>query len=78
VARALAALPKVLVFLAAHWDAFDQLLLIKGPAWVQEHADARQQGLLRGLELSQAATYFSKQLAAESTILKVCRRGTSK
>ena len=60
VARALAALPKVLTFLAPHWDAFDRLLLIKGPAWVQEHGDAREQGLLRGLELSQAATYFSK------------------
>jgi 16S rRNA (guanine527-N7)-methyltransferase len=78
VARALAALPKVLTFLAPHWDAFDQLLLTKGPAWVQEHADARQQGLLRGLELSPASTYFSKHVAAESTILKVRRRGTSK
>jgi 16S rRNA (guanine527-N7)-methyltransferase len=73
VARALAALPKVLTFLSPHWEAFDQLLLIKGPSWVQEQSDAREQGLLRGLQLLAAATYRSAQTGAESTILKVCR-----
>jgi 16S rRNA (guanine527-N7)-methyltransferase len=77
VARALAALPRVLTFLAPHWDAFDQLLLIKGPAWVEEQSDARQQGLLRGLKLSAAASYFSRQIGAESTIVKVRRRGAA-
>jgi 16S rRNA (guanine527-N7)-methyltransferase len=74
VARALAALPKVLTFLVPHWDAFDQLLLIKGPAWVQEQNDAHQQRLLRGLSLSAAANYYSTQIGAQSTIVKVRRR----
>jgi 16S rRNA (guanine527-N7)-methyltransferase len=73
VARALAALPKVLTFLRPHWDAFDELLLVKGPSWVQEKDDAAQQGLVRGLQISCAATYLSTQLGAESTILKVRR-----
>jgi 16S rRNA (guanine527-N7)-methyltransferase len=77
VARALASLPKVLTFLAPHWDAFDRLLLIKGPAWVQEQTGAREQGRLHGLELSRAATYFSKQIGAESTILNARRRDRS-
>ena len=41
VARALAPLRKVLTWLQPHWDAFDRLLLIKGPAWVEERGEAR-------------------------------------
>jgi 16S rRNA (guanine527-N7)-methyltransferase len=73
VARALAALPKVLGWLAPYWDAFDQLLLIKGPSWVDERNDARHQGLLRGLELRKAATYQTPLTGAESVILKIWR-----
>ncbi len=36
VARALASLSKILTWLRPHWDAFDRLLVIKGPAWVEE------------------------------------------
>ena len=77
VARALAPLSKVLTFLSPHWDAFDELLLIKGPAWVQERADARHQGLMHGLELRRAATYRTPQTDAESVILKIERSGTT-
>lgn len=73
VARGLASLPKVLTWLTPHWDAFDQLLLIKGPKWVEERNDARHEGLLRGLELSKAATYQSPLTGAESVILKIWR-----
>jgi 16S rRNA (guanine527-N7)-methyltransferase len=73
VARALAPLPKVLTFLAPHWDSFDELLLIKGPSWVEERASARHEGLMRGLELRKAATYQTPQTGAESVILKIRR-----
>jgi 16S rRNA (guanine527-N7)-methyltransferase len=73
VARAVAALPKILVWLKPHWDAFDQLLLIKGPAWTDERAEARHQGLLRRLELRRAATYVTPRTNAESAILKIWR-----
>ncbi|HEY3392303.1 MAG TPA: 16S rRNA (guanine(527)-N(7))-methyltransferase RsmG, partial [Lacipirellulaceae bacterium] len=43
IARGLASLPKVLTWLAPHWDAFDQLLLVKGPKWVDERNEARHQ-----------------------------------
>jgi 16S rRNA (guanine527-N7)-methyltransferase len=77
VARALAPLPKVLNYLAPHWDAFDQLLLIKGPSWAQERGEARHQGLMRSLELRKAAAYQTPQTGAESVILKIRRSHAS-
>jgi 16S rRNA (guanine527-N7)-methyltransferase len=73
VARALASLRKVLTWLAPHWDAFDQLLLIKGRSWVEERSEARHHGHLRGLELRKAATYQTPRTGAESVILSIRR-----
>jgi 16S rRNA (guanine527-N7)-methyltransferase len=73
VARAVAALPKILIWLRPHWDAFDQLLLIKGPAWTEERAEARHAGLMHGLELRKATTYVTPRTSAESVILKIWR-----
>jgi 16S rRNA (guanine527-N7)-methyltransferase len=75
VARALAPLAKVLTFLQPHWDAFDRLLLIKGRSWVDERSEARQAGVMRGLELRKAATYETPGTGAESVILSI-RKGT--
>jgi 16S rRNA (guanine527-N7)-methyltransferase len=74
VARALASLRKVLTWLAPHWDAFDRLLLIKGPSWVEERSEARHDGLLRGLDLRQAASYQTPHTGAESVILSIQRK----
>jgi 16S rRNA (guanine527-N7)-methyltransferase len=76
VARALASLRKVLTWLSPHWDAFDRLLLVKGPAWVEEHAEARNHGLLRELRLRKAATYHTPGTGAESVILSISRTST--
>jgi 16S rRNA (guanine527-N7)-methyltransferase len=75
VARALASLRKILTWLTPHWEAFDRLLLIKGPAWVEERTEARHHGLLRELQLRKAATYQTPRTGAESVILSV-RRGS--
>jgi 16S rRNA (guanine527-N7)-methyltransferase len=71
VARAVAPLYKILTWLAPHWDAFDRLLIIKGPSWVDERAEARHRGLLRGLELRKAANYQTPPDGVESVILKI-------
>ena len=71
VARALAPLAKVLTWLRPHWDAFDQLLMIKGPAWVEEREVARQAGLMRNLELRKAAAYLAPVTGAQSVILSI-------
>jgi 16S rRNA (guanine527-N7)-methyltransferase len=73
IARGLAPLHKILVWLAPHWDAFDRLLLVKGPAWVEERGEARHRGILRNLDLRKAATYQTPGTGAESTILAIQR-----
>jgi 16S rRNA (guanine527-N7)-methyltransferase len=73
VARALAPLSKVLTWLGPHWDAFDRLLLVKGPAWIEERAEARHRGMLHGMELRKAATYNTPATGAESIILSIRR-----
>lgn len=76
VARAVAPMSKILTWLAPRWNAFDELLLIKGKAWVEERAEARQRGLLRPLELRKAAAYpIPGDPPGESVILRLCRRG---
>jgi 16S rRNA (guanine527-N7)-methyltransferase len=73
VARAVAPLRKILTWFAPHGEAFDHLLIIKGPGWVEERAEARHLGLLKGMELRKAATYQTPITGAESVILKIWR-----
>jgi 16S rRNA (guanine527-N7)-methyltransferase len=79
VVRAVAALAKLLSWFAPHWEAIDELLLIKGRSWVDERAEARHQGLLKDLDLRKAAVYAMPPLEeggaeGESTILRLTRR----
>jgi 16S rRNA (guanine527-N7)-methyltransferase len=71
VARAVAPLRKILTWFQPHWEAFDKLLIIKGPSWVEERGEARHHGLLAGRELRKAATYQTPGSGAESVILKI-------
>jgi 16S rRNA (guanine527-N7)-methyltransferase len=71
VARALAPLVKVLAWFEPHWEAFDQLLMIKGPSWTEERELARQAGVLKRLELRKAASYLTPGTGAESVILSI-------
>ena len=75
VARAVAPLAKLLGWLAPHWEAFDELLLVKGRSWVEERGEARHRGLLKKLQLRKAATYAMPTGDAgdwgESVILRI-------
>jgi 16S rRNA (guanine527-N7)-methyltransferase len=73
VARGLAPLYKILTWFAPHWEAFDRLLLVKGPAWVEERGEARHRGLLKALDLRKAATYDTPGTGAESILLSIQR-----
>jgi 16S rRNA (guanine527-N7)-methyltransferase len=75
VARAVAPLHKILTWLAPHWDAFDELLLVKGKAWVDERGEARHRGLLKKLELRKAASYDMPDEMGEAVILRLAPRG---
>ncbi len=75
VARAVAPLPKLLRWFAGHWDSFDRLLVIKGPAWIEERKTAREAGLLRHLELRKLAAYPLPDSESESVVLSISPKG---
>lgn len=72
VARAVARLAKLLRWLRPHWNAFDRLLVIKGPAWVEERGEARHQGLLRNLALRKLTSYPLPGTDSQSVLLQIC------
>ncbi len=71
VARAVAPLAKILRWLEPHWESFDRLLVIKGPAWVEERQAAHHEGLFRGLQLRKVASYPLAGTDSESVVLSV-------
>lgn len=71
VVRAVAPLAKLLTWVNPHWDAFNQLLVIKGPAWLEERTDARHKGLLNDLALRKLASYPMPGTDSESVVLAI-------
>jgi len=71
VARAVARLPKLLTWFAPRWDRFDRILLVKGPSWVEERAEARHRGLLKPLALRRLTTYPLPGTDSESVLLMI-------
>jgi 16S rRNA (guanine527-N7)-methyltransferase len=76
IARAVAPLRKLLFWFKPHWSAFDQLLLIKGRSWTDERHEAREAGMLQGLELRNIASYSTPGMDAESVLLRVWQKGS--
>ena len=74
VIRALSKLNRILEIFAPAWYAFDRLLLIKGPAWVEERGEARHFGRLTNLALRKLAEYTNPGLEHQSVILQVCQK----
>ncbi|MEX2140227.1 MAG: 16S rRNA (guanine(527)-N(7))-methyltransferase RsmG [Pirellulales bacterium] len=71
VVRAVAPLEKLLAWFKPHWGSFHRLLVIKGPAWVQERAAAQEKKLLRGVRINVLATYPLPGTESESVVLEV-------
>lgn len=69
--RAVAPLSKLLTWFAPHWDNFNRLLVIKGPAWVEERAEARAAGLFKSLELRKLTSYPLAGTESESVVLSI-------
>jgi 16S rRNA (guanine527-N7)-methyltransferase len=77
-ARGVAALTKILTWVAPYWNVFDQLLLVKGQRWVEERGEARHRGLLKPLHLRKVAAYGTSETHAESVILSIRSKSPSK
>lgn len=74
VARAVGPLPKMLGWLAPYWLSIGRLLVVKGPRWSDEKAEAEQQGELRQLALRLVAEYPMPGTNSHSVILELTRR----
>jgi 16S rRNA (guanine527-N7)-methyltransferase len=72
--RAVAPLRKLLKWFAPHWSRFDRLLILKGPAWVEERGEARHLGLLKNLTLRKLRTYPLPGTDSESVLLQIQQR----
>ncbi|MEL6895739.1 MAG: 16S rRNA (guanine(527)-N(7))-methyltransferase RsmG [Planctomycetota bacterium] len=57
VSRAVGSLHKLCTWVAPHWINVDRMLLIKGPKWVEERAEARHRGTLGTLTLRKIVSY---------------------
>ncbi|HUY36887.1 MAG TPA: 16S rRNA (guanine(527)-N(7))-methyltransferase RsmG [Pirellulales bacterium] len=71
VARAVAPLAKLLTWFQPHWGAFERLLVIKGPGWVEERHEARQRNLFKGLRLRKLDTWPLPGTKSESVLLEI-------
>ena len=71
VVRAVAPIAKLLTWFNPHWDSIQRLLLIKGPAWVEERAAARERRLFKGLRLAKLDSYPLPGTDSESVILEI-------
>ena len=70
--RAVAPLAQLLTWFQPKWDRFDRLLVLKGPAWVEERGEARHRGLMHGLALRKLHSYPLPSTHSESVLLQIC------
>lgn len=74
VIRAVARLRKLLEWFRPHWKSFDQMLVLKGPSWVDERGEARHYGLFHDLALRKLASYPLPGTDSESVLLQIRRK----
>ncbi|MBO7725452.1 MAG: 16S rRNA (guanine(527)-N(7))-methyltransferase RsmG [Thermoguttaceae bacterium] len=72
--RAVSKLERLLAIFAPVWFAFDRILMIKGPAWVEERGEARHFGRLTNLALRKIDEYTNPGVEHQSVILQVCQK----
>ena len=72
VIRAVAKLRKLLEWFRPHWDAFERMLVLKGPGWIDERGEARHYGLMHELTLRKLMSYPLPETDSESVLLQIC------
>jgi 16S rRNA (guanine527-N7)-methyltransferase len=75
--RAVARLPKLLDWFQPLWGRFQRMLVLKGPSWIEERAEARHLGSLHGIELRKRKTYHTPGTDAENVLLELWKSGAS-
>ena len=72
VVRAVAPMKKLLEWFKPHWNNFGRLLILKGPAWVEERGEARHIGLFKNRALRKLMSYPLPGTESESVLLLIC------
>lgn len=78
--RAVAKMAKILEWMRPQMNSFDRILLIKGPAWVEERGEARHFGMMTNMSLRKLEEYTLPNTATEtqpdatSYILQICHK----
>jgi 16S rRNA (guanine527-N7)-methyltransferase len=72
VIRAVARIKKLMEIFSPHWHAFDRLLLIKGPRWVEERGESRHFGQMGKAALRKLDSYMIPGTDVESVVLQIC------
>jgi len=74
VIRAVARMSKLVTWFEPHWKHIGRIVMIKGPSWVEERAEARHVGLMHELDLRKLAVYTTPGTDAESVVLQISRK----
>lgn len=69
--RAVAGLRKLLFWFQQQSGQFEQMLLIKGPNWMREHAEAVDDGLMQGVAIQVLETYRPPGHDSDSVVLSL-------
>jgi 16S rRNA (guanine527-N7)-methyltransferase len=77
VIRAVARLDKLLQSFNPYWGTFQRMLVLKGPAWVEERKVSRERQLIQHLDLRRLLTYPIPGSDAESVLLQLTPRPAS-
>lgn len=72
-ARAVAPLTKLLTWFQPCWKSVDHILLIKGPRWVEEQAEAAEAGVLRRIRIEPIREWETPGRDGRSVILRITR-----
>ena len=73
--RAVGSISKVLGWLLHVWGAVGQLLLIKGPHWIEEHAESQLDGSLKHRKLEQLSSWSTHGRDGQSVLLRITKAG---
>lgn len=71
IVRAVAPLEKLLRWFTPHAGQFDRLLVIKGPNWLEERAEARHVGVLKPFDLRKVAEWPLPDTEGQSVLLEL-------
>ena len=72
VIRAVARIKKIMELFSPYWHAFDRMLLVKGPRWVEERGESRHFGQMGKAALRKLDSYTIPGTEVESVILQIC------